>query len=1054
MDTNWGFKSCGVSSFSEVVCLGSVKRLRSHNICLLALGLAATLLTGTEASAQTVLIDTGAGGNSSIGANSLFGTSGSCSPQPACSAYFQFIAAEFTLAQATTLDSIQVWMGPFGSGGSLDVRIRSVNPAKNGLPGDTQPPYLGPVSIYDKTYTLGNTGSTADWVTFSNYNAILAAGTYWLSLEPVAGSGLNYSMPGGAPNPLLEYAYFDNGNPGYLALNPNPGIGVRILGTNFPGYAFGTATRTILSDPFFDITNGGDGQALSDHWIIDLGGHGWSFAVARLNENGTQDDLNGLSAGAYAVTCWSLYASPCSVAGGRGVAYRTFINTSTVAKTFRINAALEGGFFGTGGARATAGIYAFDTTGFTNTLNGSGVGVAQYLLQRDSLAQLGTADSSISLASLFPGSVLTTAFDTPSFVANQVQTIPLQTGFITINPQETFTLMFDVTAYSANGGSANFADTLAPATNFFTDASDNPVPEIMAVGPPQIPSAAPASLALSPATATSPVGTTYTVTATATDSTGAPVPNATVFFNITSGPSTSQPGPALTDANGQATFSYSSPVAGTDNIQANIGTLQSNVVQNTWTTPGPLDHIVISPSSATIAAGASQLYTAAGYDKFNNSRGDVTGTTTFSITPDGSCTGASCTASVPGPHTVMGTNATFTSQASLTVNAAQTAPVITWAAPAPIPYGTPLSGTQLNATANVAGTFVYTPAAGTVLSAGPHGLSVSFTPTDTTHYTTASAAVNLQVNKATPAITWPTPTPIAAGTPLSATQLNATANVPGAFVYTPGAGTVLSAGSQLLSVVFTPTDTTDYNIASAQVTLVVNPGGKTTPTITWPTPAPITFGTPLSSTQLNATANVPGSFVYAPKAGTILGGGTQTLTAAFTPSNTTLYNTATVTVVLQVNPARPPVLWVPIPIVYGTPLGPLQLDALTLVPGKFTYTPPPGTVLPAGQQKLTAVFTPTNTANFQTISLDATLLVLKAPSAITWAQPASITAGTPLGAAQLNATANIPGTFVYSPPAGTKLSAGTWTLTTTFTPADSADYQTANAQVRITVKSH
>jgi hypothetical protein len=387
------------------------------------------------------------------------------------------------------------------------------------------------------------------------------------------------------------------------------------------------------------------------------------------------------------------------------------------------------------------------------------------------------------------------------------------------------------------------------------------------------------------------------------------------------------------------------------------------------------------------------------------------------------------------------------------VSAAKATPVITWPAPAAITYGTPLSGTQLNATANVPGTFIYAPPGGTVLSAGSQLLSVSFTPTDTTNYTTASGSVHVQVNKATPVVTWPAPAPIASGTPLSGTQLNATANVPGTFVYTPAAGTVLISGNQLLSVSFTPTDTADYNNASGQVTLVVNTGGKTTPIITWPTPAPITYGTPLSGAQLNATANVPGTFVYSPKAGTILGGGAQTLTATFTPSNTTLYNTATATVILQVNPARPPVLWVPIPLVYGTPLGPLQLDALTFVPGTFTYTPPQGTILPAGQQQLTAIFTPNNTTNFQTITLNATLVVPKACPKITWAQPASITVGTALSATQLDATANVPGTFVYSPPAGTKLAAGTWTLAATFTPTDTANYQVTNAQVRITVKN-
>ena len=53
--------------------------------------------------------------------------------------------------------------------------------------------------------------------------------------------------------------------------------------------------------------------------------------------------------------------------------------------------------------------------------------------------------------------------------------------------------------------------------------------------------------------------------------------------------------------------------------------------------------------------------------------------------------------------------------------------MITWANPADITYGTALSATQLNATADVAGTFAYMPVAGTVLNAGPgQALKVDF----------------------------------------------------------------------------------------------------------------------------------------------------------------------------------------------------------------------------------------------------------------------------------------------------------------------------------------
>lgn len=77
----------------------------------------------------------------------------------------------------------------------------------------------------------------------------------------------------------------------------------------------------------------------------------------------------------------------------------------------------------------------------------------------------------------------------------------------------------------------------------------------------------------------------------------------------------------------------------------------------------------------------------------------------------------------------------------------------------------------------------------------------------------------------------------------------------------------------------------------------------------------------------------------------------------------------------------------------------------------------------------------------------------KSTPVITWAQPAPISTATPLGSQQLNATANVAGTFAYSPAAGALLSSGTQTLTTVFTPTDTADYNTATAMVSITVNA-
>jgi len=212
-------------------------------------------------------------------------------------------------------------------------------------------------------------------------------------------------------------------------------------------------------------------------------------------------------------------------------------------------------------------------------------------------------------------------------------------------------------------------------------------------------------------------------------------------------------------------------------------------------------------------------------------------------------------------------------------------PVITWATPADITYGTALISTQLNATANVEGTFTYTPSLSTVLNAGTaQTLRVDFTPKDAANYSSASKTVQINVKKVVPSITWTTPTDITYGAALNSTQLNATSNVVGTCTYNPIAGTKLNAGSgQTLSVRFTPMDTVNFEYADKTVQLNVK---KATPVITWSNPTDIYYGETLSSTQLNATADVEGSFTYNPAIGTKLNvGNGQSLSTQFKASD-------------------------------------------------------------------------------------------------------------------------------------------------------------------------
>jgi hypothetical protein len=113
-----------------------------------------------------------------------------------------------------------------------------------------------------------------------------------------------------------------------------------------------------------------------------------------------------------------------------------------------------------------------------------------------------------------------------------------------------------------------------------------------------------------------------------------------------------------------------------------------------------------------------------------------------------------------------------------------------------------------------------------------------------------------------------------------------------------GSSAPLHAGNY--EVIASFAGSTDYSSAQNSTTFTI---GKANQTVTWATPAPILYGTALSSTQLDATVSVigpapAGAVTYSPTAGTVLGPGFQTLTVTAAATND--YNQATASVSLQV----------------------------------------------------------------------------------------------------------------------------------------------------------
>ncbi|MGB9236651.1 MAG: Ig-like domain repeat protein, partial [Terriglobales bacterium] len=183
-------------------------------------------------------------------------------------------------------------------------------------------------------------------------------------------------------------------------------------------------------------------------------------------------------------------------------------------------------------------------------------------------------------------------------------------------------------------------------------------------------------------------------------------------------------------------------------------------------------------------------------------------------------------------------NANYTAAPTVTettTEAAAIAPTVSVTVPASAPYQstfTPVATTNASTTPTitVAPATVCTISGGVVtMENGTGTCSVTAKWAADDVYKAANATAKTTASKLASVVTWATPDPITYGTALSATQLDATASVPGMFVYTPASGKVLAVGTQTLSVKFTPTQSTDYTtVTGTTVPLVVNPANTTT----------------------------------------------------------------------------------------------------------------------------------------------------------------------------------------------------------------------------------
>ena len=251
-----------------------------------------------------------------------------------------------------------------------------------------------------------------------------------------------------------------------------------------------------------------------------------------------------------------------------------------------------------------------------------------------------------------------------------------------------------------------------------------------------------------------------------------------------------------------------------------------------------------------------------------------------------------------------------------------------------------------------------------------------------TNYTVTLVNGTLTIT-GTPVLAWTNPAPITYGAPLTSNQLNATTSVPGSFAYNPTNGTVLNAGTNTLSVIFTPADTVDYSSVTDSVSLVVSPAPLTVTASNVSQPYghfdPVFTGT---ITGVTNGDNITASYSCIATANSPVG--TYPIVAGLVDPDDrqTNYTVTLVNGTLTIT-GTPILTWTPVPIPYGAALGSNQLNATTSVPGSFAYSPTNGTVLNAGTNTLSVIFTPADTVDYGSVSDSVSLVVSPAPLTVT-----------------------------------------------------------------------
>jgi hypothetical protein len=473
--------------------------------------------------------------------------------------------------------------------------------------------------------------------------------------------------------------------------------------------------------------------------------------------------------------------------------------------------------------------------------------------------------------------------------------------FTSTDPQAV--LPADYAFVASERGSHNFSVTLESVgsqtlTATDTASSANGTSAAVAI------SGATATLGVSPSAVTVTYGKVGSIAVTVTGQAGLAQPSGNVSYTIGTGSAQ-----LAAIVSGSATVPLPSTL-----LAAAYTVTISYGGDSTYAPATPINvSLTVTPAAVTVTADAkSKVYgssdPALTYQPFGLVNGDqLSGNLMRAV------------GEMVGPYAIL--QGTLTAGGNYTINYTPASLTITRANasvtpnPATKVYGTvdpALGGTLSGFLAADGVTATYARTAGENVAGSPYTISATLNPTG------VLANYNITYNTANFTITQASQAPVTVAAPASASygQIGLSVSAAGgsgtgAYNCSAGASTACSVGSITGALTISSGTGTcsitairgaDANYsasaASAAATITIT---KATSVISWVTPAAVAYGTTLSSAQLNATANTPGTFVYAPEAGTTPATGVDTLSVTFTPTDIADYTTANQTVLLTVN---------------------------------------------------------------------------------------------------------------------------------------------------------